>query len=285
MHVSVRKFGHQACGHQFSALGFSLPEGSLGTIASEGSNIPRVHWIRIDRLCQVRDSVQGQSVFLCQSWVEIPQGVTPVIQLDQGSMAGVEEMMRQMQEAMKIMQEDAARQAEFAKQQAAIMAQQAELISRLQQQNGASASHQAPPPPGIPTLGETANVQEGTGIPTGPAPPPVLPQLSKAPMPINQPDSPFEFEVDLTALKLNKLEKLFKKSQGVKSIPDIEDGFTDAAVTLPDRFKMPHIDRFNGSGDPMVHLSLFSDVLRLMGLTRLQKLSLFGRTLSGIAAI
>ncbi|KAF5932703.1 hypothetical protein HYC85_028874 [Camellia sinensis] len=48
---------------------------------------------------------------------------------------------------------------------------------------------------------------------------------------------------------------------------------------------MPHIDRFDGSGDPMVHLRLFSDILRPMGLTRLQKLSLFGRTLSGVAAI
>ena len=86
------------------------------------------------------------------------------------------------------------------------------------------------------------------------------------------------------ALKMRKLEKLFKKSQGVKSIPDIGDGYTDAAVTLPDRFKMPQIDRFDGSEDPMVHLRLFSDVLRPMGLTRLQKLSLFGRTLSGVAA-
>ncbi|MCQ3971487.1 hypothetical protein FK511_29700, partial [Klebsiella pneumoniae] len=34
----------------------------------------------------------------------------------------------------------------------------------------------------------------------------------------------------------------------------------------------------------MVHLRLFSDVLRPMGLTRLQKLSLFGRTLSGVAS-
>ncbi|KAL7190600.1 hypothetical protein ACSBR2_022808 [Camellia fascicularis] len=33
---------------------------NLGTIASEGSNIPRVHWIRVDRLCQVGNSVQGQ---------------------------------------------------------------------------------------------------------------------------------------------------------------------------------------------------------------------------------
>ncbi|KAL7164829.1 hypothetical protein ACSBR2_040677 [Camellia fascicularis] len=166
------------------------------------------------------------------------------------------------------------------------MAQQAELIARLQQQAGASASHQAPPSPRVPISGETANVQnvqEDTDIPTGPAPPPILPQLSKAPS--NLPDSPFEFELDPTALKVSKLEKMFKKSHGVKSIPDIENGYTDAAVTLPDRFKMPHIDRFDGSGDLMVHLRLFSDILRPMGLTKLQKLSLFGWTLSGVAAI
>ena len=57
----------------------------------------------------------------------------------------MEAMMRQMQESMKLMQQAAVRQAEFAKQQAASMAQQAELITRLQQQNGAPASHQAPP--------------------------------------------------------------------------------------------------------------------------------------------
>jgi len=207
----------------------------------------------------------------------------PVGQMDQQNTSGMGAMMRQLQESMKLMQQDAVRQAKFAKQQATIMAQQAELITRLQQQNEASASYQAPPPLGVQTPGETPNVQEGTNIPIGSAPPPILPQLSK--IPTNLPDSPFEFEVDPTALKLSKLEKLFKKSQGVKSIPDIEDGYTDVAVTLSDRFKMPQIDRFDRSGDPMVHLWLFSDVLRPMGLTRPQKLSLFGRTLSGVAAI
>ncbi|KAL7195471.1 hypothetical protein ACSBR1_035653 [Camellia fascicularis] len=166
------------------------------------------------------------------------------------------------------------------------MAQQAELITWLQQQAGASASHQAPLPPRVPIPKETANVQnvqEDTDIPTGPAPLLILPQLSKAPS--NLPDSPFEFELDPIALKVSKLEKMFRKSQRVKSISDIENGYTDAAVTLPDRFKMPHIDRFDGSRDPMVHLRLFSDILRPMGLTRLQKLSLFGRNLSGVAAI
>ena len=77
-------------------------------------------------------------------------------------------------------------------------------------------------------------------------------------------------------LKMRKLEKLFMKSQGAKAISDFGDGYTDTAVTLPDRSKMPHIDRFDGSGDPMVHLWVRADFLRPMGLTRLQMLSLFG---------
>lgn len=48
---------------------------------------------------------------------------------------------------------------------------------------------------------------------------------------------------------------------------------------------MPHIDRFDGSGDLIMHVRLFSDVLGPMGLSRAQKLSLFGRTLSDVAAI
>ncbi|KAF5932268.1 hypothetical protein HYC85_028439 [Camellia sinensis] len=295
--------------------------GQFSTIASNPVDIPQALWIRGRRLHRSEDLVDGQPVHhslppvtrqrTVRQKASVQQSVqralsTPpefsrdqghvspterehilVIQPEQNSMASLEEMVRQLQESMKMMQQDAVRQAEFAKQQATIMNEQAELIMRLQQQNGASASQQVPPPPRIPILGETANVQNDTDIPIGPPPPLILPQiqpqLSKTPT--NPPDSPFEFETDPTALKLSKIEKLFKRSQGVKTIPDIEDGYTDAAVTLPDRFKMPHIDRFDGSGDPMVHLRLFSDILRPMGLTRLQKLPLFGQTLSGVAAI
>ena len=109
--------------------------------------------------------------------------------------------MHQMQESKKLMQQDAARQEEFAKQQAAIMAQQAELIIKLQQQSDASTSQQVPPPIGAPAPGEPPSVQDDTDLPGGPAPPPILPQLSKAP--ITPSDSPFEFEVDHTAWKLS----------------------------------------------------------------------------------
>ncbi|KAF5932345.1 hypothetical protein HYC85_028516 [Camellia sinensis] len=135
---------------------------------------------------------------------------------------------------------------------------------------------------GNPTPGATAhtvNVQETQDNLAVPIPE----QVSKAP--VHQSEAPFEFEVDSTALKVNKLEKLFKRAQGVNSILDLEDGYTESAVTLLEWFKMPRIDCFDGSGDPMVYLHLFSDILRPMGLTTAQKLSLFGRTMSGIAVI
>ena len=83
-------------------------------------------------------------------------------------------------------------------------------------------------------------------------------------------------DLDSTLVKIANLEKQFKKAQGLNSIPDIEDGYTKAFVRLPDKFKMPHIGRFDGSGDPMVHIRLFLDVLKSMGLTKPQKLSLNG---------
>ncbi|KAF5933372.1 hypothetical protein HYC85_029543 [Camellia sinensis] len=288
--IPERFAGGLSCqGMTIRLTGCGLCQGSSSTIASNPADTPQALWTRVD------------------SRIEIPivaiEIDLPVVQIDQNSIAaptGVDEMIRQMQETMRAMQQDTIRRDEFAKQQAEIMAQQAELITRLQQQNAASASLQVPPPVGAPlpeqaptiqnappntqnTVPNIQNLQEDTNLPTGLAPPPLPPQLSKTHT-LNHPDSPFEFEVDHTALKLSKLEKLFKKSQGVKAIPDIEDGYIDVAVTLPDRFKMPQIDRFDGSGDPMVHLRLFSDILRPMGLTRPQKLSLFGRTLSGVAA-
>ncbi|KAF5934287.1 hypothetical protein HYC85_030458 [Camellia sinensis] len=175
MHVSVCKFGHQACGHQFSILGFSLPEGSPGTIASEGSDIPRPNF---DPLPLAEDL----------------QGPDP-------------------REGLA----------------------QARVFRPL-----------------------------------------VLPNERLYPLDVN--------ELDLTAVKIANLEKQFKKTQGLNSIPDIEDGYTESTVRLPDRFKMPYIDRFDGSGDPIVHIWLFLDVLKPIGLTKPQKLSLYGRTLSGVAA-
>ncbi|XP_028077086.1 uncharacterized protein LOC114279096 [Camellia sinensis] len=91
--------------------------------------------------------------------------------------------------------------------------------------------------------------------------------------------------IDQALIKIARVEKVLKKSQDFHSIPDIEDSYTEASARLPKKFKMPHIDRFDGSVDLIVHVRLSSDVLRPMGLTLAQKMSLFRRTLLDMIAI
>ena len=142
---------------------------------------------------------------------------------------------------------------------------QAETSIETQRPSGASASHPAlgPQPIFAPLL--PAEALQGTDPRDGLAParvfsPLVQPNERCYPLDANDPD--------LTAVKIANLEKQFKKAQGLNSIPDSEDGHTEAAGRLPDRFKMPHIDRFDGGGDPMVHIRLFLDILKPMGLTK-----------------
>ena len=160
-------------------------------------------------------------------------------------------------------------------------AMQVETSIETQRPSGASASHPAlGPQPNFDPIPPTEDLQ-GLDPREGLAQaqvfrPPVQPNERRYPLDAN--------DLDLTAVKIANLEKQFRKAQGLNSIPDIEDGHTESAVRLPDRFKMPYIDRFDGSGDPMIHIRLFLDVLKPMGLTKPQKLSLYGRTLSGVAA-
>ena len=78
------------------------------------------------------------------------------------------------------------------------------MLQQQQQPQQATASASYPPPVKVPVLGITTNVQENANIPAKL----VLPQTSKAP--VYPMEAPFEFEVDRTALKVSKVEKLFK---------------------------------------------------------------------------
>ncbi|XP_028108808.1 uncharacterized protein LOC114307614 [Camellia sinensis] len=161
---------------------------------------------------------------------------------------------------------------------------QDEVIADLRRPSGASAStvHSVlaaqPNPNLLPPL-ETPQVPDPRDMfPTASAyRPPIQPPTGTIPFVMN--------EVNPAMIKIARLEKALKKSQGFNSIPDIEDGYTEASVRLPEKFKMPHIDRFDESEDPIVYVHLFLDVLRPTGLSRAQKLSLFGRTLSDVVAI
>ncbi|XP_028072457.1 uncharacterized protein LOC114274678 [Camellia sinensis] len=148
------------------------------------------------------------------------------------------------------------------------MAAHDEVIADLRCLSGASASTIDPIP---------------TAQPNPDLPPPV--ENPQIPNPQEGELPPFDINDDVAMIKIAKLDKALKKSQGFNSIPEIEDGYIEGSVRLLEKFKMPNIDRFNGSGDSIVHVRLFSDVLKPMGFSHAQKLSLFGRTLSNVAAI
>ncbi|XP_028112412.1 uncharacterized protein LOC114310559 [Camellia sinensis] len=164
------------------------------------------------------------------------------------------------------------------------MVAQDEVIAELRCPSGTSASTVHP----VPAAQPNPNLSPPLETPQVPDPQEMFPTASAYRPPVQPPTGtiPFDMnEVDPTMIKIARLEKALKKSQGFNSIPDIEDGYTEASVRSPEKFKMPHIDRFDRSGDPIVHVRLFLDVLRPMGLSRAQKLSLFRRTLLDVAGI
>lgn len=54
-------------------------------------------------------------------------------------------------------------------------------------------------------------------------------------------------------------------------------------VFNPEKFKMPDIDKYDGTGCPKTHLQLFFSNVGSMGLTQKQMAQIFPRTLSGAA--
>ena len=50
---------------------------------------------------------------------------------------------------------------------------------------------------------------------------------------------------------------------------------------LPVEFKMPNMMKFNGNGDPRVHLRQYVSIMSATGLSKRQVLKLFGMSLKG----
>ncbi|XP_010649293.1 uncharacterized protein LOC104879157 [Vitis vinifera] len=61
----------------------------------------------------------------------------------------------------------------------------------------------------------------------------------------------------------------------------LEDGIP--AASLPAKFRMPDIERYNGIGCPKIHLRLYSTVMRAHGINDAQLVALFPMSLSGAA--
>ena len=83
--------------------------------------------------------------------------------------------------------------------------------------------------------------------------------------------------------QLDKLENVLRKSKGFDYLLDIEGLFKAPQVPLPEKFKMPDMEKFDGTGRPKSHLRLYASVLQPLGLQAEHFAMLFPRTLTGSA--
>ena len=81
--------------------------------------------------------------------------------------------------------------------------------------------------------------------------------------------------------KIDKLESVLRKSRGIDDyMMDLEGLLEPIKVKLPENFKIPEIDRFNGTGNPKSHIKLWMSVLQSLGCNHEHIAMLFLQTLS-----
>ena len=84
--------------------------------------------------------------------------------------------------------------------------------------------------------------------------------------------------------EIKKMKGMLKRSLGMEDyMLDIEGLCPFFDVQLPPKFKMPKMDSFDGTGNPMNHLKQYVLAMKPLGLTKEQIILCFPRTLSGVA--
>lgn len=84
--------------------------------------------------------------------------------------------------------------------------------------------------------------------------------------------------------KIDRLEEAMRNSKSFEGYAlDLEGLFGGPRARLPDKFKMPDVDKFDGTGNPISHLRAVSDTLQSLGLSPDQIAVLLPRTLTSAA--
>ena len=81
-----------------------------------------------------------------------------------------------------------------------------------------------------------------------------------------------------------KMEKLQEMVRGKDQDFDFDNLGLYGITGLPPKFRMPDVAKFNGSGDPKLHLKQYITIMSATTLNAEQKLGLFPLTLEGVAS-
>ena len=81
--------------------------------------------------------------------------------------------------------------------------------------------------------------------------------------------------------RMNKMEEMFKRARKVEDLMDYQSISLFSDVRLPPKFKMPTLDKFDGTGCPKSHLKMYMRAIQPLGATKELLAQMFQNTLTG----
>ena len=83
--------------------------------------------------------------------------------------------------------------------------------------------------------------------------------------------------------KMNKMEEIIKRSRRLDDLIDYRSLSLFPDVRLPPKFKMPILDKFDGTGCPKSHLKMYTRAMQPLGATEEMLVQMFQNTLTRAA--
>ena len=83
--------------------------------------------------------------------------------------------------------------------------------------------------------------------------------------------------------RLDQMEQLFQKFRWKEDAMNLHSLSLFPQVRAPPKFKMPSLDKFNGTGCPKAHLKMYTRALQPLGATEELLAQMFQNTLTGAA--
>ena len=83
--------------------------------------------------------------------------------------------------------------------------------------------------------------------------------------------------------RINKMEEMIKRARKMEDLMDYQSLSLFPDMRLPPKFKMPTLDRFDGTGCPNSHLKMYMGAMQPLGATEELLVKMFQNTLTGAA--
>ena len=78
------------------------------------------------------------------------------------------------------------------------------------------------------------------------------------------------------------MEEMIRRARKIEELMDYDSLFLFANARLPPKFKMPTLDKFDGTGCPKSHLKMYIRVMQPLGAIEEVLAQMFQNTLTGV---